>query len=90
MKFRLIAVWIPVLFFLIGISAAQGEEKEVIEISPDVEAVQLTRSVWLYRAYTELPDVEGPVPGNGLVIVSGPSSMIIDLPWNDDHTRGGC
>lgn len=87
MKFRLIAVYILVLTLVTSLSAAQGGEKEVIEISPDVEAVQLTRSVWLYRAYTELSDVEGPVPGNGLVVVSGPSAMIIDLPWNDDHTR---
>lgn len=87
MKFRVVVVYILVFVLVAVIAAAQGQEKDVINLSPDVEAVQLTQRVWLYRAYTELPDIEGRVPGNGLVVISGPSAMIIDLPWNDDHTR---
>ena len=87
MNFRLVAVYILVVFTIVGIVAAQGPEMEKVEISPDIEAVQLTRHVWLYTAYTELPGQEGRVPGNGLVVISGSSAMLIDMPWNDEHTR---
>ena len=87
MKIRFIAVYFLVLILVAGIAAAQGAGKEVIQISADVEAIQLTPHVWLYTVYTELPGQEGRVPGNGLVVVSGASAMLIDLPWNDDHTR---
>jgi len=87
MKYRLVVDVILVLIIVFGIAPAQGADSEVIELSPDVEAVQLTRSIWLYTAYTELPGHEERVPGNGLVVVSGSSAMLIDLPWNDEHTR---
>ncbi len=87
MKFRLVAEYILVVFIVVGIAAAQGLESEKIEISPDIEAVQLTRHVWLYTVYTELPGQEGRVPGNGLVVISGSSAMFIEMPWNDENTR---
>lgn len=87
MKCSLVVGVILVVILVFGITAAQGVDSEVIELSPDVEAVQLTRSVWLYSAYTKLSGYEERVPGNGLVVVSEPSAMLIDLPWNDEHTR---
>ena len=87
MKFQWIADYILVGLLVVGVTVGQEPGMEKIEISPDLEAVQLTRHVWLYTAYTELPGQEGRVPGNGLVVISGSSAMLIDMPWNDEQTR---
>ncbi|MFH1965643.1 MAG: subclass B1 metallo-beta-lactamase [Acidobacteriota bacterium] len=87
MKCSLVVDVILVFILVFGVAATQGVDSEVIELSPDIKAVQLTRSVWLYTAYTELPGYESSVPGNGLVVVSGSSAMLIDMPWSDEHTR---
>jgi metallo-beta-lactamase class B len=87
MKWRFVADFILVWIICFGIAAAQGLESEKIKISPDIEAVQLSRHVWLYSASTTLPGYEGPVSGNGLVVVSGASAMLVDLAWNDEQTR---
>lgn len=87
MKNSLIVACFLVFFFIIALAAAQVPEGEVIELSSDVTVSRLTGRVWLYNARAELPDYEGPVTGNGLIVISGFSAMLIDLPWNDDQTR---
>ena len=71
---------------ILGIAVALGMGGEVIELSPDVKAVQLTRYVWLYTTSAELPGDQGSISGNGLVVVNGSSAMLIDMPWSDEHT----
>jgi len=66
---------------------AQESGEEKVELSPDIKLRSLTQGVWLYQASAILPGYDEPVSANGLILVSGPSAMLIDLPWNDEQTR---
>ena len=46
----------------------------------------LSRGVWMHTSYTELP-VWGPYPTNGLIVVDGDESILIDTAWNNAQTE---
>jgi glyoxylase-like metal-dependent hydrolase (beta-lactamase superfamily II) len=46
---------------------------------------QLADAVWMHTSYKELPGW-GPVPSNGLVVVSGGEAVLVDTAWNDEQT----
>lgn len=74
------------VFMVSTVAPAQESGAEQIELSPEIKVRSLAQGVWLYQASATLPGFDDPVSGNGLILVSGPSAMLIDLPWNDEQT----
>ncbi len=50
-----------------------------------VEFRQLADNVWLHTSYRDLPEW-GPVPSNGLVVVTPRQVLLVDTAWDDDQT----
>ena len=81
--------WVLILSFSFfpAVSLAQETGTERIELSPDIKIRSLAQGIWLYQVFESLPEYESPVSANGLILMSGPSAMLIDLPWTDEQTR---
>ncbi len=92
MKPATIAFWI--LWISPAISIAQDAvrpdratpDRELVSITEDLKVERLTDTVWRHISYVELESF-GRTPGNGLVVISGPTAALIDTPWTDDQTR---
>jgi metallo-beta-lactamase class B len=51
----------------------------------DVRFAQLSPTVWMHTSMKEVPAF-GLVPANGLLVIDGDHSILIDTAWNDDQT----
>ncbi len=51
----------------------------------DVRFSQLSPTVWMHTSKKEVPGY-GLVPANGLIVIDGDYSILVDTAWNDDQT----
>ena len=51
----------------------------------DVRFAQLSPTVWMHTSMKDVPAF-GLVPANGLLVIDGDHSILIDTAWNDDQT----
>ncbi len=78
---RLSAIATLLMFF--GCCTPHVENnKHTITLSDDVEVFQLAEGIWLHTTYYELPHL-GRYPANGIIVISGNDSLMIDLPWTN-------
>lgn len=50
-----------------------------------VQFEQLADQVWMHTSYQDVPPW-GPVRSNGLIVIDGSSSILVDTAWNDVQT----
>ncbi|MEO8350498.1 MAG: subclass B1 metallo-beta-lactamase [Chthoniobacteraceae bacterium] len=53
--------------------------------SNTVRFAQLSPTVWMHTSMKEVPGF-GLVPANGLIVIEGDHSVLVDTAWNDDQT----
>lgn len=59
---------------------------ETIQITPNLEVLQLTEDVWLHITWKEMPEW-GRVRSNGLIVVSEGRALLVDTAWGTDETE---
>lgn len=74
--------------FLLG-ACAPGIDREALLPGSEegtVEFRRLSKSVWLYTAWQDLPGI-GPFPTSGLIVRDGNDTVLVDTAWTDDQTE---
>lgn len=77
MKYFRFSVLVTLLVFFVGCSNHIESNMHAIELSDDVEVFQLGEGVWVHTT--------GRYPANGIIIVSGGNSLMLDLAWTDEQ-----
>ena len=72
--------------FFIGCANYTESNAPAVKLSDDVEVSQLAEGIWLHTTYYELPNL-GRYPANGIIVISGNDSVMIDLPWTNEQTE---
>ena len=67
------------------ITATQAPASDSADMLP-VEFTQLSESVWMHTSYKHYERF-GPVPANGLIVLDGTQSILIDSGWIDAQTE---
>lgn len=65
--------------------AEQEAERDTIRFG-DVSFTKLAPNVWQHTSYLDLPGI-GPVPSNGLLVLDGDSTLLVDTAWTDAQTK---
>ncbi|NNC58710.1 MAG: subclass B1 metallo-beta-lactamase [Erythrobacter sp.] len=65
--------------------AEQEEGTEAIRFG-EVSFIQLAPGVWQHTTYLDLPGF-GPIPSNGLLVVDGDHTLLVDTAWTDFQTE---
>lgn len=73
------------LLLLAAISLHAQVDRRVHTVTPDIEVRELAKGVWLHTWWMETPGF-GRFTCNGLIVVSGRESLLIDTPVNDSMT----
>ncbi len=87
----LIAVMFAFFVSLAGCTNVQSPTYSVKEYGTaasvkEVRFSQLSDTVWMHTSYEDVPDF-GLVPANGLIVIDGANSVLVDTAWNDEQTR---
>ncbi|GAA4040099.1 subclass B1 metallo-beta-lactamase [Parerythrobacter jejuensis] len=64
--------------------AVQEAERDVVRFG-DISFTKLADGVWQHTSYLDLPGI-GPVPSNGLLVVDGDRTLLVDTAWTDAQT----
>ena len=83
--FRL-SVIVTLVVFFIGCTNHIENNMHAIKLSGDVEVFQVAEGIWLHTTYYKLPNL-GRYPANGIIIISGNNSLMIDLPWTNKQAE---
>ena len=46
---------------------------------------ELADGVWMHTSYADLPGI-GPYPSNGLIVIDGEETILVDSGWDEDQT----
>lgn len=65
--------------------AAQEEDRDTVRFGA-MSFERIADGVWQHTAYLDLPGI-GPVPSNGLLVVDGETSLLVDTAWTDAQTE---
>ena len=65
-------------------AAVQEQVGEVTRFG-DVALRELAPGVWQHTTYLDLPGI-GPVPSNGLLVVDGEATLLVDTAWTEPQT----
>ncbi len=57
-----------------------------IEVTPDIVLESITENIWIHITYTDYPGW-GRISANGLLIKEQDHVVLIDTPWNNEHTE---
>ena len=67
-------------------SKTKREPPPTINLAPDVTVRRLEDGVWLHTSYKNLPQW-GPFPSNGLIVLDGESTILVDTAWTNAQTQ---
>lgn len=79
-------IFSTILLFLVGIFPVCAQHGKDLQISEDIELIQLSDDVYLHVSYLQTK-TWGRVGANGLLLVKNGEALIIDTPWNNDQTE---
>ena len=66
-------------------TAMQEREGADVTRFGDVAFRKIAPDVWQHTTYLDLPGI-GPVPSNGLLVVDGEETLLVDTAWTDPQT----
>ncbi|WP_284125785.1 subclass B1 metallo-beta-lactamase [Parerythrobacter aestuarii] len=65
--------------------AQQEADRQVIRFG-EVSFTKLAEGVWMHTTYLDLMGF-GPIPSNGLLVVDGENTILVDTAWTDPQTE---
>ncbi|ABC63608.1 subclass B1 metallo-beta-lactamase [Erythrobacter litoralis] len=65
--------------------AEQEADRDIIRFG-EVSFSQLAEGVWMHTTYLDLMGF-GPIPSNGLLVVNGDNTILVDTAWTDEQTE---
>lgn len=65
--------------------AEQEASRDVVRFG-EVSFTQLADGVWMHTTYLDLMGF-GPIPSNGLLVVDGENTILVDTAWTDPQTE---
>jgi metallo-beta-lactamase class B len=69
-----------------GFSVAYSQSDDTdVRLGNNIVLRRLAEGVWLHTTYYDISGLRN-VPANGLIVIEGKHSMMIDLPWTDKQT----
>ncbi|MEW5802207.1 MAG: subclass B1 metallo-beta-lactamase [bacterium] len=57
-----------------------------VQLSSDLIVRQLAEGIWLHTSTKNIEQYGGPVPSNGLLVVTSDGAVLIDTAWTDEQT----
>ena len=80
----LLLLFFAPLFIAPACLAAETQDRNIIELSADLQVYPLTDDVWVHRSWADLAGTR--YPANGLLINNDDTLVLIDTAWGNDST----